>query len=998
MKIEYISNIKIPSENAEKPRSYYIPARNFDVAANSRTELNGVFTLLNGEWQFNYFESPYDLSDNVKEIEFSKTIPVPSCFECYGYGQKQYVNINYPFQVNVPYTVNLNPVGVYRREFNIDVNDKQYMIFEGVSGAYELYINDQYVGFSKGSHLIQEFDISKVVKLGVNSVTVVVYTYSDASYLEGQDQFRYHGIFRDVYLISRPENHLRDFYIHTDNKGNINIETEFCGEKVTCDYTIFDGENNIVYRGDMPAKINSPTLWNAEHPYLYTLVIKCGDEYIARKIGFREISVGEDAAFLVNGLPIKLKGVNRHDSHPKFGYTVTKEHMLNDIKLMKQNNINCVRTAHYPNSAVFLELCEEYGLYVVAECDLETHGMDNAYGYYSLRAAEPFVNNPEWETQCMDRMQRTIERDKNSPAIIMWSLGNESQYGDNIRKMAEYTHKRDSSRPLQYAYAYWPDPTFGSEQRATESCIDVVSRFYPPFDALEYEGKDNPDKRPYYMAEYAHSMGLGPGGLEEYWSLIYKYPRLLGGCVWEWCDHAIETTDEKGNVCYLYGGDSGEFPHDNNFCVDGLNYPDRRAHTGLMALKKAMEPFRVSAVDIEKGIFKIRNYLDFSDLSEYKTSWRIVCGNETLKSGELQLDLPAKQEKEFNLEYALPKEREHKCFIEFYTDVKDDTTYCNKGHNLAWSQIELPTKKIVPEETALRSINSKEEKRYITVTADSKRYRFDKAYGALSSFEINGENILKEPADIIVWRAQIDNDMYRQYNGWLDDYVAKAYFNPISSQFTANDTLAVFSVSGTVGAHGRTPIYNVTVNYSITSNGLKVDIEAQKDKSLGDRNNPNGDPKEKFCIESVPRFAMRFKLKSEYEKLSYFGLGPMENYSDFNAQAKFGVWESNVTEQYEPYIKPQECGNHTKTEWVELFDGKNKLKFIGAPCFEFSALHYSVEQLDKSTHAHELIPLDRTDVIINYRVEGVGSNSCGPKLLDEYKITEDTIKYAFEIK
>lgn len=995
MKTHYINNIEIASENAEAPRSYYIPAESVESSLKSREESNQRFKLLNGDWQFRYFDSPYDLSDEVWDIDFSETLPVPSCWECYGYGQRQYVNINYPFPVNPPYTVNLNPVGVYRRSFGVSENSyKKYINLEGVSGAYELYVNNTYVGFSKGSHLTAEFDITDFVNIGENTLTVVVYTYSDASYLEDQDQFRYHGIFRDVYIISRPKEHLKDFFVHTDMVGNISVDVDFDG---TCEFTILDAENNEIYSGSMPTKIEKPILWNAEHPYLYTIIIKSEDEYIARKIGFCEVSVNNDAALCLNGTPIKLKGVNRHDSHPKYGYTVTKEHMLRDIKFMKQNNINCVRTAHYPNSPVFLEMCEEYGLYVVAECDLETHGMDNAYGYYSIRAAEPFVDNPLWENQCLDRMARTVERDKNSPAVIIWSLGNESQYGENLRKMAEYTHKRDNSRPIQYAYAYWPDPTFGAEQRPTEPCIDVLSRFYPPFDALEYEGRDTPDKRPYFMAEYAHSMGLGPGGLEDYWELIHKYPRLCGGCVWEWCDHAIEKTDEKGNVYYLYGGDSGEHPHDGNFCVDGLNYPDRRPHTGLKALKKAMEPFRVTAVNIEKGIFKIRNYLDFGNLNEYSTHWQIKCGKDVLLKGNINLDLPAQGEKEFKIDFTHPDELPEKCFIEFYSDVKNNTKYCEAGHNLSWSQLEIPVKRIKQAEVKLGSIECEDTKRFVTVKAGECTYRFDKAYGALCAIEKKGENILTAPVDIVVWRAAIDNDMFRKECGWLFDFVDKAYFNPTKFQLTTSETEAKVTVCGTIGAHGRTPIYHAEVTYIANTSGINVNVKAKRDNSLGDPENPTGEEKEKFRVESVPRFGVRFKLKKEFENLQYAGLGPYENYSDFKAHAKWGIWDSTVTEQYEPYIMPQECGNHMETQWVKLRSASGGICISTENTFEFSALHHSIEQLENATHTNELAPLDETHLIINYRVEGVGSNSCGPKLLDEHKIMEDEILFNFKI-
>ncbi|HJA94234.1 MAG TPA: hypothetical protein H9717_14175 [Candidatus Eisenbergiella merdipullorum] len=629
--MEKYNDLSIISENREPQRAYYIPFGTAEGALGSQACQSDRCIDLNGVWDFCYFESPLDMPDQIRDIAYSHSLPVPSCWECYGYGQIQYTNINYPFQYDPPYTHALNPIGVYHRTFFSPGTEKLYLVFEGVSSYFELYLNDTYVGMSRGSHMQSEFDISSFTHGGINTVTVVVYTWNVESYLEDQDFFRFHGIFRDVYLLARPRSHIRDIFIKTDIRGGIEVEADFSGERLPYDITFFAPDGTEI------AEIADPLLWSAEKPNLYGVLIHCGGEYIYKKAGFRSISTSEKGELLINGTPVKLKGVNRHDSHPKYGYCTSLADMENDIILMKQHNINCVRTSHYPNHPVFLELCDKYGIYVIDECDQETHGVEYALGLCSLASMDEMASNPAWLPSYLDRMQRMVERDKNSPSVIIWSLGNEGQFGRNHIKMSEWVKARDNTRLVHYERTAFPNKAYGADQMKIDPCVDLISRMYTNLDCLKIQGELTTDKRPYFLAEYCHAMGLGPGELQDYWDLIYRYPRLIGGCVWEWCDHAVEKTLPDGKHGYIYGGDSGEFPHDGNFCCDGLVFPDRRVSTGLLEYKSVIQPLKVVCHDMDKREFDFTNRYDFTNLSERLFCYRVMRDGEITESGTFQV-------------------------------------------------------------------------------------------------------------------------------------------------------------------------------------------------------------------------------------------------------------------------------------------------------------------------------------------------------------------------
>ena len=641
--MEKYNDLSLVSENREPQRAYYIPFESRDTALTGDGKASDKYISLNGTWGFEYLETPLDIPEKIEDIACSAEIPVPSCWECYGYGQIHYTNINYPFQYDPPYTMSMNPVGVYTRKFNVCDTEKLYMIFEGVSSYFELYINNEYVGMSRGSHMQAEFEITKYVSRGENTVTVLVYTWNVESYLEDQDFFRFHGIFRDVYLLTRPKNHIRDIYIKADVNRGISVEVDFVGGELPYSVTIYEPSGNVIDNTE------NSLLWSAEKPYLYGVLIECGGEYIYKKVGFRTVGTSDNGELLINGVSVKLKGVNRHDSHPEYGYCTSEADMREDIILMKQHNINCVRTAHYPNHPRFLELCDEYGLYVIDECDQETHGVEHAFGLCSLASIEEMASNPVWLPSYLDRMERMVERDKNSPSVIIWSLGNEGQFGTNHVKMSEWTKKRDNTRLIHYERTAFPNKAYGADQIKIDPCVDIISRMYTNLECLEIQGNITNDKRPYLLAEYCHAMGLGPGELTDYWELIYKYPRLIGGCIWEWCDHAVKT--EKG---YIYGGDSGEFPHDGNFCCDGLVFPDRTPSTGLLEYKKVIEPLKIECTDSKNGVFRFTNLFDFTNLSEYDFCYKVICDDKTVDSGNFEVSLAPHERCEIRLNYNTP--------------------------------------------------------------------------------------------------------------------------------------------------------------------------------------------------------------------------------------------------------------------------------------------------------------------------------------------------------
>lgn len=986
--MEKYNDLSIVSENRERPRAYYIPFKNRSDALCLHPTKSESYTDLNGEWDFRYFETPLDIPENISDITYDKTLPVPSCWECYGYGNIHYVDMDYPFQYEPPYTLCVNPVGVYKREFELSSFREVYIVFEGISSYIELYVNGKYVGLSRGSHLQAEFCITKYLCAGTNTVTAAVYTWNAESYLEDQDFFRFHGIFRDVYLLERPKDHIRDIFIKTDIEKGISVQADFKGKELPFSVSV------ITPDGKCEKNVTSPMLWSAENPVLYGVLIECAGEFIYKKVGFRTVSVSDKGELLINGVAVKMKGVNRHDSHPKYGYYTPREHMEQDIILMKQHNINCIRTSHYPNHPEFLEMCDRLGMYVMDECDQETHGVESACGRGSVLSGYEMASNPEWKNSYLDRMQRMVERDKNSPCIFSWSLGNEGQFGTNHIAMSEWTKKRDPSRLINYERTIFP---YTSDE-PDHPCVDIVGRMYASLESIEKAAQRTDENRPYFLIEFCHAMGLGPGEQEEHWDLIYKYPRLAGGCIWEWCDHAVEKTLPDGRRAYLYGGDHGDFPTEKNYCCDGLVFPDRTPSTGLLEYKKVIEPVKIVCTDKEKGVFEIENRYDFTDLSEFEFELKVICDREVTERKIFAVTLPPHSKTVISPEYTTHARVSDCGHVEISVKTAKDCPWCKKGHIIAWGQAELVTEKVPKESVPLVPIKTADSKRYITTGTASREYTFDKATGMLCSFKKDGKELLCRPADIVTWRALIDNDIEMR-TLWWSEYFHKAYFKAKDVCSEHDENVCTVKVSGSYGPMSRIPTYFISIVYTVNSNGLSVNIHADKNcKAKSDfctlPEKLKNDQKLRAEIPQIPRFGMRFALLPEFESFEYVGMGDRECYADYKAHAKMGLWQSTVTDEYEPYVFPQDCGNHIGVTRLK-FDSKTAVEFSAQKPFEFSALHYSIEQLDSTAHAFELTPLDSTEVLICYKNRGVGSCSAGSPILEKYRVDDRTIDFEF---
>lgn len=958
---------KMTNENREEPRAYFVPFSSADDAVKKdKTESDRYFSL-DGVWKFHYFESALDVPENVYDSDCDSTIPVPACWQNEGYGQLWYTNVNYQLPFLSPSVPLDTPVGVYKKKFTYSPKGKTYIMFDGVCSMFLVYMNGKYVGMSKGAHLSHEFDLTKYIVAGENELLVLVTTYSDATYIEDQDFLRFNGIFRSVYLVSREKDHIRDFFIHTKNDGTVSVDFEFAGRRRAAKVTLFDGSKKL--RG---MKVNSPKLWNAEQPYLYGMLIECGGEYIYKKFGFCEVTI-DGTVFKINGVAVKIKGVNHHDTDPKTGWTMTRDDFRKDLILMKQNNVNAIRFSHYPPPPFALEMCDEMGFYVVDECDLECHGTERPFR--GINPAFALSDNPDWEAAYVDRMKRTFERDKNSVSVVMWSLGNESHFGENHRKMSEYVRSRDS-RPVHYegttAPRRWIDPR--PPVSDVDPCVDVVSTMYWAHDGMIEEGENKAGfPRPFFLCEYAHAMGMGAGSIEEYWDIIYKYPRLMGGCVWEWADHAVYVDDGKGGH-FLYGGDFGDYPNDNNFCVDGLNFPDRRPHLGLRSLKKAIEPLKFA---YEDGKVTISNKLDFTSSKIFDITYKLTGGASG--EGKIKADIAPHSCATFELK-KLPKKASERTFIEFYATYASDTPYAEAGDVAAWQQAELsvqyPKKKAAKRE----KVQLDDGERYLAVKTGDITYLFDKAYGVPAQITKCGKGLLSCRADWIMRRAPMDNDM-NEKRIWADYHIKSACLWVTDVKTSITEYGAKVTVIGAFAARSQLPFYDATVTYAFSSSGIKISV--------------HGERPEKQTIKSVPRLALMFTLVEGFEDLKYFAMGPYSSYSDFCNFDKMGHFVSTVTDELEPMIKPQECGNHIKAEHAELCSGDATLCVDGA--FEFSALHHSPDELENTPHVHELSADKKTYLIVGYKQHGVGSNSCGPRPLEQYCFNDKTVDFSFEI-
>lgn len=987
-----------------------------ELAETEENKYRHAFKNLNGIWQFMFLKAPEYSPVGFEQPEFKlpETIKVPSNWQCEGYGQMHYSNTTYTIPVNPPYVPTENQTGIYKREFILDesFDNKRIIInFGGVDSAYHLWINGREVGYSKGSRIESEFDITDYVKKGRNDITVRVYQYNDGTYLEDQDMWRMSGIFRDVELFAMPFNGVYDIkvdssYDHTNQTGEFGLTLKF-SKPVTNEVSIsleYDGgvkyKQTIQNNGSDVVTFDKTTLenvapWSAEQPNLYKLwiTVKEGNEVIEvipQNVGFRTIKV-DGKVMLVNGVGIKFKGVNRHDFNPRNGRVVAKEEMERDIILMKQHNINAIRTSHYPNSYYFYDLCDTYGMYLIGETDIECHG------FMHIENQRMISDDPAWEVAHVSRMTRMIERDKNHPAIIMWSLGNEAPFGNNFRKMAEVCHEMDPTRLVHYEADYDAEVT------------DVWSTMYPWIELLGEETLPIPampwfndrgfpklhDKmqelnKPIVLCEYAHAMGNGAGNMKEYQDLFYAHDQLMGGFIWEWFDHGIEAIDENGIKYYKYGGDFGEPAHDSNFCVDGLLLPNRTPSPALTEFKKVIEPVTTEAVDIREGVVNLINRYDFKDLNEFYGAYSVLEDEKVIESGTFELpSIPARTQQEVTIPYRkdITPKMGAKYYLNLSYRLKGDTNFANSGFELANANFELPIYKeglnIQPKGT----IEVEETPATLTIRGTDVIVSFDIVQGRIRQVIKDGQAIIEQGPQFSLWRAPIDNDIY------LTNTLKKAHFMHIRREtvkdinYTVNDSVVKISVQSTNGSVQSSWYYDLTTNYTIYPDG-NIIVEV------------SGVPAGEEIVRPImlPKIGMQMKVNKKLDNVKYRGLGPNENYVDSKEAAKLGVYKTSVDELFTNYVKPQANGNHMDCDYASLTDDRGMGLVVSThETFNFSASYYDDSDLEKAAHPNTLVKNDYIVVNVDYKQNAIGSNSCGQSQLDKYRTKVETFNYSFKL-
>ena len=917
-------------------RSYYIPG--------------GIseYLSLNGKWNFFYSKDEADIKTEKRD-----TVNVPHCWQTDGYDQKIYTNYNYPFPVDPPYVPDINPCAVYERKFTVK-NDlpKHYLVLEGVSSCAYVSINGKEVGFTQGSHLQAEFDISNFVKKGENTVRIKVLKWCVGSYLEDQDFFRFNGIFRDVYVISRPNDHLFDIDIKTDKNTVSAGFDKKCDVKIIKEgKTIFEQKNTSA----LNAKIENPVFWNAEQPFLYQIEIARNGEIITLDIGLCEIEISDKSELLINGKPVKLKGVNHHDSSPENGWAMTKDEIEKDLLLMKSLNINTVRTSHYPPAPYFLDLCDKLGFYVILETDIETHGFLTrkcGCGEYDPESGEWPVSDPGFKAMFLERMERTYHRDKNRVSVIMWSLGNESAHGENHSAMSEWLKKVDGKRLV-----HSEDETRGGNYDVT----DVYSTMYPPISKLEEYALDVSKKQPYFMCEYSHAMGNGPGDVFDYWKIIEKYPKLIGGCIWEWCDHVI-----LENGVQKYGGDFGEPTHDSNFCCDGLVFSNRNIKAGSLEAKAVYSPMKT---EFDGNILRVHNKYDFKSFNGLKFEYRIEKDGEIIGSETLELSTNPGESDEITIKPVCSGEcRFNLVLICRLLDADNN--------EIAFSYHIMDNPKPKSENKAPINIDEKDYE--FIIGGKNFSYTFSKKLGNISNINYFGKDMIDKPLSVSLWRAPTDNDVVKNLWGHVDTVSGENMDRIFNKVYSCVKNGNIITTTGSIAGIARRPFLKYTMKDSFFEDGT-VNV-CLKVKIAGD------------CIW-LPRFGMDFILPFDNEKFTYFGMGPYENYCDMNHHCKPGMYKSTAKSEYVPYVVPQDHGNHIKTKYLSFESG---IEFESKGEFTFQVLPYDAMQLTNAKHTNELTDTGKSFVRIDYKASGVGSSSCVTELSEEYKLSEKEFEFEFE--
>ena len=1001
----YYENLSVLHENTMPARAYYIPAsKRMDNLVEHREESDRM-QLLNGAWKFQYFNSIYDIQDSFFEKNYDTEnfdeIQVPSVWQMAGYDTHQYTNIRYPFPFDPPYVPQDIPCGAYVHNFEYSRDEKAskaFLNFEGVDSCFYVWINGSYIGYSQVSHMTSEFDVTDVLQDGTNTVAVLVMKWCDGSYLEDQDKFRMSGIFRDVYILKRPKQAISDYHIKTrieDMLAKVEIEMKFYSP-LNVKISIEDRNGAVVALGSIAEEgtavleIASPELWNTENPYLYKLILETENEVIVDHIALRKIEIKDQVIYL-NGQKIKFRGVNRHDSDPVTGFTISLEQITTDLTLMKQHNFNAIRSSHYPNAPFFYEMCDKYGFMVIDEADIEAHGPfmiyrkeDTDYNRFK-RWNEKIADDPVWEEAIVDRVKLMVERDKNRFCIVMWSMGNESAYGCNFEKALEWTKNFDPDRITQYESARYRN----YDETYDYSNLDVYSRMYPALSEIqEYLDKDG--SKPFLLVEYCHSMGNGPGDFEDYFQMIQDNDKMCGGFVWEWCDHAIaHGTAENGKTIYAYGGDHGEEIHDGNFCMDGLVYPDRTVHTGLLEYKNVYRPARVISYDKESGELVLHNYMDFDDLKDYvKISYELTQDGLVISKGKLpEVSAAPHSEGKINLKINVPESG--KCYLKFIYNLKKELPLLDEDYILGFDEIEVSkddakcklAEKWLQKTGEDSELQVKENDTQIHIKGREFAYTIDKRTALFTEMKFAGREYLNHPMELNIWRAPTDNDMYIK-SEWKKAHYDKAYTRAYTTEVVQGKHGVKITSHASVVAETVQKILDVTITWKIDASGkIDADIEATKDGEFPD----------------LPRFGVRMFLDKKLSAARYFGMGPQESYCDKHQAASHGLYQANVDDLHEDYIRPQENGSHYDCEYVELNNSRYGIVASAEKAFSFNASYYTQEELEKKTHNYELIESDSVVFCVDYALNGIGSNSCGPVVLDQYRFDDVLFRFRFTL-
>lgn len=997
-------NHQIDGINRMPARAHFLTFPSKEKALLNNNRYTHAFKNLNGVWKFMFLDAPEYSPEGFFNSDFDVTkmddITVPGNWQLQGYGKMHYSDLWYNFPINPPYVPTENPTGIYKRTFFVEESyrDKKIIIrFCGVDSAYHLWINGKEVGYSKVARNESEFDITDIIRVGEeNDVTVRVYQWSDGTYLEDQDMWWESGIFRDVELIGVPKDGINDYKVIADlddeyKNGIFKVEAFLRTTKeVNVTFELVDAGENTVFTKTVVAKEGKACIdeviadvnhWTAETPYLYKLFMTVEDdgqiiEVIPQNVGFRNIRLNGET-FLVNGVAIKFKGVNRHDYSPQNGRVVSREEIEKDIILMKQFNINAIRTSHYPNSYYLYDLCDEYGMYLIAETDLECHGFELTGDYKWI------TDDPSWELAYVSRMTRMIERDKNHPAIIFWSLGNESAFGCNFRKMTDVAHEMDPTRLVHYEGDF--DVESADVYSTMYTWIENPKKPYLMKDIIEKS------KKPHIHCEYCHAMGNGPGNLKDYQDLVYAHDKLQGGFVWEWFDHGIESFTESGEKYYRYGGDFGDDPSNKDFCIDGLIMPDRTPSPGLYEYKKVIEPITTTAVDIQKGIINLLSRYDFANLDRFNLVYKVMEDDVILQTGFMAVpSIEARANKDITLPYDLSaikvKPGAH-YYVNISYQLREDTSYAFSGHELATAQFELPLYKegIVVRPEGILNV----EKEHTTLHVKGANFSldFNLVNGNLMNIVRDGMQVLSKGPRLTLWRAPISNDME------IIDKLKKVYFLHLEHEVVMNIDyhmegnilkVEVDTINSTTNSAWH---FKTKYVYTVCPSGdILIDVEGT----------PSG--RVDLAPDMLPRIGVSMHLDKSMEHVRYFGMGPGENYADSKEAAQMGLYANTVDGLFTNYVIPQENGNHMGCKWVSMTNDRGMgLLASTEGDFNFSASWYEDKDLDDAKHTCDLVKRDYIVFNVDYKQNALGTNSCGQWQLDKYRAKFEDFKLSFRL-